>query len=1028
MIEVAAELCNVIEQVKLMPMKDRPKLVKLYENRKVKQYIKKVNEVIEDIILPEPNLTEVNTINYAAALYIQNKVIVNKNTSSKKGQGKEKKKKKPSEPEWKVKMQKNINMKRKEHSQIVQYLKNPTTKGKLANEIRRLKKKYKINSNQQLKEKTLELKGEIPALAADLRNRQEKINSITHNKEFETNRRQFYKNLTQKKIEVENPPEKEKLDDFWRPMFEKKEKYNENNDWEEIVKQKNEDHAEMEELVITPQRIEEKLKQYPNFKAPGPDKIPNYWLKKINVLHQYYSKCFNKLLNGEEETPEWFTKGETTLIPKTEQTELPNKYRPICCLNTTYKLLTGMEADDIYKHLERNKALENQQKGCRRSCLGTKDQLLINKAIMDDCRKRSRQLSMAWIDYKKAYDNVPHDWILKCLELYKIDQRIINLTKKQMKNWNVNINLKHNNGTINLPDVKVNKGIFQGDSLSPLIFCLCLDPLSKILNEEENLKKGYNMSAGRAQEEEKAINHLLFMDDLKLFANSEENLKSLLQIVEDFSNDINMEFGLDKCAKSVIKKGKKVETENIQLDRYEIQNLDEDTPYKYLGMEENENLMHKEMKKKLRKEYLSRLKKICKTSLTNKNKITAINELAIAILSYSFGIINWYQSELNSLDVKTRKWLTMYKIIYRNQCLSRIYLPRSKGGMGLTEINQLHRATIVSIGQYLRSCNRKEIKMVKEHQEARESDQTSTYKLATVYSEHINEEKETTEKPATVLARKTRAKYTNQWQKQIEIEWKDQKRAAPFYEELNQDYIDKEKSIEWLKKGVLKYDQERLIIAAQDQGLMTRAFMKLAKLTSDDRCRFCKEARESSAHLLSACKVLLGDGYYTERHNRLCRYLHWTICKEYNIEVSDKVWYHQPTPLTGNDEVSIYYDKILPTSSYIEESAVKPDIVVWNRKEKRATIVEVSVPNDLGLNLSERKKRKKYIPLAEDLKRSWKLNTTPDIVPVIIGSLGLMKKNIGEIMDQIPGTQNSLELQIGALLGSCKILKRALAQ
>ena len=86
-----------------------------------------------------------------------------------------------------------------------------------------------------------------------------------------------------------------------------------------------------------------------------------------------------------------------------------------------------------------------------------------------------------------------------------------------------------------------------------------------------------------------------------------------------------MEFGLDKCAKSVIKKGKKVETENIQLDRYEIQNLDEDTPYKYLGMEENENLMHKEMKKKLRKEYLSRLKKICKTSLTNKNKITAIN-------------------------------------------------------------------------------------------------------------------------------------------------------------------------------------------------------------------------------------------------------------------------------------------------------------------------------------------------------------------------------------------------------------------
>ena len=108
------------------------------------------------------------------------------------------------------------------------------------------------------------------------------------------------------------------------------------------------------------------------------------------------------------------------------------------------------------------------------------------------------------------------------------------------------------------------------------------------------------MSAGRSNED-KSVNHLLFMDDLKLYANSEENLKNLLQIVEDFSNDINMEFGQDKCSKCVIKKGKKVDTENICLDRYEIQNLDEDTPYKYLGMEENENLMHKQMKKKLRK-------------------------------------------------------------------------------------------------------------------------------------------------------------------------------------------------------------------------------------------------------------------------------------------------------------------------------------------------------------------------------------------------------------------------------------------
>ena len=218
-----------------------------------------------------------------------------------------------------------------------------------------------------------------------------------------------------------------------------------------------------------------------------------------------------------------------------------------------------------------------------------------------------------------------------------------------------------------------------------------------------------------------------------------------------------------------------------------------------------------------------------------------------------------------------------------------------------------------------------------------------------------------------------------------------------------------------------------MIIGAQDQGLMTKAFMKMAKLTSDDKCRFCKVATESSSHLLSACKILLADGYYTQRHDRICRYLHWTVCKHYNISVPEKVWEHEPPPLTGTEDISIYYDKIMPTNSYIEDSAVKPDLVVWDRKEKSAKIIEVSVPGDLALCYTERKKRTKYIPLMEDLKRSWKLRKA-EIIPVIVGATGLLKTNISDIAANIPGKPAVLEMQICALLGSVKILKRALAQ
>ena len=88
---------------------------------------------------------------------------------------------------------------------------------------------------------------------------------------------------------------------------------------------------------------------------------------------------------------------------KSPETQRANKYRPICCSNTTYKLLTGIIADAIYEHLDRGDFLEKEQKRCIRNRFGTKDQLLVNKTILEDCKRRQRNLSMAWIDYKKHF-------------------------------------------------------------------------------------------------------------------------------------------------------------------------------------------------------------------------------------------------------------------------------------------------------------------------------------------------------------------------------------------------------------------------------------------------------------------------------------------------------------------------------------------------------------------------------------------------------------------------------------------------
>ena len=61
--------------------------------------------------------------------------------------------------------------------------------------------------------------------------------------------------------------------------------------------------------------------------------------------------------------------------------------------------------------------LPAEQKGWRRNSRGSKDQLLIDKMVLNDCKKRRTDLGMAWIDCKKAYDMIPHSWILESLGL-----------------------------------------------------------------------------------------------------------------------------------------------------------------------------------------------------------------------------------------------------------------------------------------------------------------------------------------------------------------------------------------------------------------------------------------------------------------------------------------------------------------------------------------------------------------------------------------------------------------------------------
>ena len=191
-----------------------------------------------------------------------------------------------------------------------------------------------------------------------------------------------------------------------------------------------------------------------------------------------------------------------------------------------------------------------------------------------------------------------------------------------------------------------------------------------LLNEE---RKGYKLgNSGRL------VDHLLFMDDLKLYGKSQDEVDALL--VQEYSNDIGMEFGMDKCAVLGIKNGKRVEcTGDVMKD------VDEDG-YKYLGVLQNEVQMNREMKEKIEKEYLRRVKLLARSKLYAGNLIRGINAWAIGVVQYTAGILDWTESELKRLDVKTRKTLSMAGAFHTRGSTLRLYIKRKEGGKGLISV------------------------------------------------------------------------------------------------------------------------------------------------------------------------------------------------------------------------------------------------------------------------------------------------------------------------------------------------------
>ena len=101
-------------------------------------------------------------------------------------------------------------------------------------------------------------------------------------------------------------------------------------------------------------------------------------------------------------------------------------------------------------HIDANKIIPNEQKGNASNTYGTIDQLIINKMVMDNVKLKQRNISATWIDYKKAFDSVLHDWIIETLKIHKFDPITTKFIDQTINKWKTSLYHNHQNDQIKI--------------------------------------------------------------------------------------------------------------------------------------------------------------------------------------------------------------------------------------------------------------------------------------------------------------------------------------------------------------------------------------------------------------------------------------------------------------------------------------------------------------------------------------------------------------------------------------------------
>lgn len=659
--------------------------------------------------------------------------------------------------------------------------------------------------------------------------------------------------------------------------------------------------------------------------------------------------------------------------------------------------------------------------------------------LIQQSRKEGEDLAIVWLDLANAYGSVPHAAIMFALEFFWIPEKVVNIIKAYLDVYRISFKTP----TYRSKDVRVEKGVAAGDTISPLLFVMVKEIVTKAASHSAGV-----IRCPRLREKLPPIR--AFMDDLTCAQDSYEGMVALLKRLEEMIGWVRMQFKPKKCRALVLRKGRVVEESFEVGDGEGMMRMPSvlEKPVKCLGRLYTAALSDSDRKDEIRKDVEDGLRIIsdCKLQGTVKCWI------------YQFGLlprIMWpmimYEIPLTAVEEMER---LISKHLRRWLCLPpeissvAFYGTSTKLKLPLRSVVEEYKVgkcrTVVSLAeskdpvvQGVQPDVRTGSKWKASEEVAGARFDVSIDKLVGAvpvgrqglgFGGVSKPSSPRLQITAKVKSNIEHGRYVTACQQPSQGRW------------TNWNDIEV-RELSWSELWNVSDKRISMMIKSAYDVLGTPANLKTWNLQESDKCVLCDKAPCNLKHILSNCSVALVGGRYTWRHDRVLKCIVSVIDPIVNDHNSkpgkprnnaitflrkgqartSKAKAQRPSVLGTADDWVVVSDleTQLVVPREIAITSLRPDVVLWSKKGKTVVLCELTCPWEENAEWAHERKLTKYEGLKNEIANNgWSVK----VFAVEVGCRGFASRSLRSFLTAIGGSNRKIK---SALKECCEVAERA---